>query len=296
MNVLVITGDKRFKEGNPRLELQRGAVDSLTTLFWGRGALFPSIPNKNFDVVTVQDPFWRGLFGVYVAMCIGARLNVQVHTDLSAHSFYRKLLARVVLRKANSVRVVSERIKKQVEEMGVKSRIHVLPVYMDTDVFKSIEQIPHDGKNILWIGRLEREKDPEMAITVFKKNYKEEPSARLIVLGEGSLRRELEKKAQGLPVEFPGWSDTKSYLARADVVISTSPYEGFGASIVEALLAGVPVVSLDVGIAKEAGAIIATPQKLAETVLDVLQRDERGTLKLALPNKGEWVSRWKESL
>ena len=67
MRVLVITGDRRFGPGNPRYDLQRQAVEELTVVYWGRGALLPKLPAGPFDVVTAQDPFWRGFVGWYAA-------------------------------------------------------------------------------------------------------------------------------------------------------------------------------------------------------------------------------------
>ena len=71
-----------------------------------------------------------------------------------------------------------------------------------------------------------------------------------------------------------------------------------GASIVEALAAGVPVVAPDVGVAKEAGAIIASRDRLAEAVIEVLRsvRPVRGELKLSPLSKEEWTVAWKETL
>lgn len=61
------------------------------------------------------------------------------------------------------------------------------------------------------------------------------------------------------------------FLETADVVLCTSLYESWGASIVEALAAGVPVVAPDVGVAKEAGATVVPRAQLAEAVVRVLE-------------------------
>ena len=110
------------------------------------------------------------------------------------------------------------------------------------------------------------------------------------------LKKELHEQAEGLPVDFPGWQDPLPYLAEADVVLCTSRQESWGASIVESLASGVPVVAPDVGVAREAGAIIATPDTYAERVVEVLERGTRGALKMALLSKQEWAKQWEESL
>ena len=64
MKVLIITGDKKFGPGHERYELQRSVVDELAVVYWGRGSYWPKLPKERFDVVTTQDPFWRGPWGV----------------------------------------------------------------------------------------------------------------------------------------------------------------------------------------------------------------------------------------
>jgi glycosyltransferase involved in cell wall biosynthesis len=297
MNVLVITGDARFIKGNPRFDIQASVVEKLTSIFWGKGSIFPKLPKEKIDVVTSQDPFLRGLFAWYVARHLRAKFNVQVHADLSAQSFFRNILAKMVLRHADSVRVVSEKIKKQVETIHIKAPISVLPVYVDLSEFRKIAHKENTQKIILWVGRFETEKDPFLAISVFEEVCKKGISAKLIMLGTGSLEKKLKAQSDPLSVEFPGWQDPKEYLAQADVVLCTSRYESWGASIVEALAAGVPVVAPHVGVAKEAGAIVVPREKIADAVIEVLQSGVRGELQLNLiENPTEWAEAWKKTL
>jgi glycosyltransferase involved in cell wall biosynthesis len=110
------------------------------------------------------------------------------------------------------------------------------------------------------------------------------------------MERELRSSVGELPVEFPGWRDPLPYLQGADVVLSTSRSESWGASIVEALAAGVPVVAPDVGIAREAGAIVAELNGMPEKIVDVLQQGTRGILRLKHSEATEWASRWRNTL
>lgn len=295
MKVLMITGDRRFGPGNERYELQKAAVEELRVVYWGRGSYWPAVPS-GFDVVTVQDPFWRGLFGFVAARRMHARFNVQVHTDLSAHSFVRHILAQIVLRHADSIRVVSEKIKNQVQHIGVRAKISVLPVFIDASRFREIAPQPHASKTVLWFGRFEEEKNPLGAIEVFKNIHSQQSQTKFVMLGTGSLEATVRQQAADLPIEFPGWQDPASFLSTADAVLCTSWHESFGASIIEALSAGVPVVAPDVGVAREAGAVVVPYMGLADAVLDVLQKGTRGQLKLSMPSSGEWTKQWLETL
>lgn len=295
MHVLMITGDKKMVAGYPRFDLQAGVVETLTPLYMGFGSVWPTLPKDHFDVVTTQDPFLRGAFGYIAARRIHARLNVQVHTDLSAQPLWRRLLARIVLSRADSVRVVSEKIKQQVEHMGVTVPVHVLPIYIDVKRFKNLVPQPHGQKTLLWMGRFEDEKDPLLALEVFKTVHTQ-VDAKFVMLGVGSLDQTLRRAAGNLPVTFPGWQDPVDYLVQADVVLSTSKHESYGASIIEALAASVPVVAPDIGIAKEAGAVVVPRDELAKKVIELLQAPVRGALTIPMLSVEEWSGRWKETL
>lgn len=300
----MISGDRHLLEANSpahaRLELQRSQVERLDVFVWpqthSRREMYTAATTNTYDVITAQDPFWRGLLAWRLARRAGAKLNVQVHTDLDAQPFLRRMLARIVLRHADSVRAVSEKIQKQVERMGIRAPVRVLPIFIELEQFRALERKPHDRKTILWLGRFEREKDPVLAISVLEQVHRAGVDARLVMLGAGSMERDMRKRAANLPVEFPGWQDPKPYLQTADVVLSTSLHESWGASIVEALAAGVPVVAPDVGVAREAGAIIVEPNGMPEKIIDVLQQGTPGILHLKLPEAVEWAKQWRATL
>jgi len=300
MRVLIITGDTTFVPGHPRYDLQKQYVDELDVVYWGGGHIWPKVPKKPYDVLSTQDPFWRGLFGLLISRIRKVPLNVQVHADVSGQSVVKKLLARFVLRQAVSVRVVSQKIKEQVQAFGVTAPITILPVFIDAGSFTSVIRKSHTGKKILWVGRMEEEKNPLLALTVFKEVLKEVPDAQLVMLGSGSLSEKVAACAAELPVQEslhrPGWQNPALYMDTADVVLCTSNFESWGASIVEALAAGVPVVAPDVGVAREAGARVVPRERLAKEVIQVLYSNEQGVLKLALPTASQWGKLWRESL
>lgn len=297
MRILSITGERSFGPGNERYELQKQAVDELAVVFWGRRSLWPRLPAGPFDVVTVQDPFWRGLYAWYVAKKFKASFNVQVHTDLSVYRGLRHILMQIILRHADSIRAVSDKIREQIIGAGARAPVRVLPIFVDVEKFKHIVRQPHSEKHILWIGRFEKEKNPIEALAVLKTVRETLSDVHLTMIGDGSLRGEIEEQAKGLSVVFPGWqSDLSSYFANADVVLSTSLHESWGASIIEALAAGIPVVAPDVGIVKEAGAIVIPREKLAQEVGVILRNGRYGELRLKLRTKNEWVSAWRDTL
>jgi glycosyltransferase involved in cell wall biosynthesis len=76
------------------------------------------------------------------------------------------------------------------------------------------------------------------------------PQVRLIILGEGKQRGELESLAQDLgvadDVEMPGFvSNPYQYMAQAGVFVLSSRYEGLPGVLIQALACGCPVISTD---------------------------------------------------
>jgi glycosyltransferase involved in cell wall biosynthesis len=308
MKVLMISGDKKLldpaTEAGKRLALQRAQVEQLDAFVWpqahSRREIIAAARKNHYDVITAQDPFWRGVLAWKIVRRTQSRLNIQIHTDLSAQPILRRLLARFVLHRADTVRVVSQKIADQLTPLHLRARISVLPVYIEVERFKALRRAPRAGsqKTLLWIGRFEEEKDPLLALDILEQVHATESDTKLVMLGAGNLGKRLrdDAKRRALPVEFPGWQDPLTFLADADVVISTSRHESYGASMIEALASGVPVVAPDVGIAREAGAIIASRAGLAEMTLETLRVGVRGVLKLNLLNAEAWAHAWRETL
>lgn len=311
MNVLMISGDTNIlalgSAVHTRLELQRSRVNRLDVFVWPQAhatrEILAAAKRNTYDVVTAQDPFWRGLVAWLAARRSGARFNLQIHADLAAQSRVKRAVARFTLRRADSVRTVSEKLAAQVRALAERARVSVLPIYIDIDRFKRAVPESHAPrlpagrqKTILWIGRFEPEKDPLRAVEVLRGVRAQGVDAKLVMLGAGDLEPALRRTAEGLPVEFPGWRDPLPYLQAADVALSTSRVESWGASIIEALAAGVPVVAPDVGVAREAGAVIAERSRLAEETARILRSGARGALKLSLPGAIEWATLWRQTL
>ncbi len=114
--------------------------------------------------------------------------------------------------------------------------------------------VPDDGRWVLFVGRLQRQKAPERMIAAFAALRATCASARLLVVGDGNLRAEVEAQvaAEGMQhsVHLLG-ALPQSRLAlcyqAADVLLLTSNFEGMPMSVLEALSCGLPVVSTDVG-------------------------------------------------
>jgi glycosyltransferase involved in cell wall biosynthesis len=122
----------------------------------------------------------------------------------------------------------------------------------------------------IFIGRVDRKKNLEVAIEGFAKFSATHHVYRFIIVGKSSfgfeeIRSQAEKSSAKEAIEFMGpLSDEKMFvlLKNATALVHPCPVEGFGLPVVEAMLLGVPVIVADHGAAAEAAgdaALLVSP-------------------------------------
>lgn len=102
---------------------------------------------------------------------------------------------------------------------------------------------------VLGVGRLTRQKNFPLLIEAFAEARKRRP-LRLIILGEGELRPELEAKVRDLgiveDVDLPGFDPNPfRFMRHAAVYVLSSDWEGLPTALIEAMACGTPVVATD---------------------------------------------------
>ena len=103
---------------------------------------------------------------------------------------------------------------------------------------------------ILGVGRLNVQKDFPTLIQAFALVQQQIPASRLMVLGEGEDRPQLEalidRLGLGATVALPGFvSNPYAFMSKAAVFVLSSAYEGLPTVLIEAMAVGTPVVSTD---------------------------------------------------
>ncbi len=143
---------------------------------------------------------------------------------------------------------------------------------------------------VLGVGRLTPQKDFPTLIEAFRRVLDERP-CRLLILGEGFGRAELENQIRALGLEdrvsLPGWADNPwAFMARAALFVLSSRYEGLSNVLVEALTCGCPAVSTDCAGSLEILedpdllAPMGDPESLATAMLGALARPaDKSTLR-----------------
>ena len=111
-----------------------------------------------------------------------------------------------------------------------------------------------EAKVILWVSQLVNWKHPERLIHALPHILARAPETRVIILGDGPTRRDLEALARRLGVDhavrFEGFvprDRLPAYFHAADLFAAFYDYGNIGNSTLEAMLSGLPVVALDNG-------------------------------------------------
>jgi glycosyltransferase involved in cell wall biosynthesis len=163
-----------------------------------------------------------------------------------------RFVERLLARRAARVIAITEALAHfQVERVGIPAkRLVVIPYGLDDLPEPWGENPPDavrpDARVLLAVCRLEPQKGVDVAVRALARAREREPNSELVVLGEGPERPRLEALAQELdvPVHLPGRvPDVAAWLRRAALLVHPVRWEGFGLAVLEAMLAGLPVVA-----------------------------------------------------
>lgn len=175
-----------------------------------------------------------------------------------------KLLQYSGFKIAGKIIAVSQQTAKYYTDMYpfIQKKIYIIPTGINMEVFKPInkesarETMKFNKTEIivLYIGRLEKEKNIQLIIHAFKHFLKSFPQSRLVLAGFGREQKTLSALGVELKIErnisFLGETDHNliHVLAScADVFAFSSLYEGSPIVIKEVLACNLPVVSTPVG-------------------------------------------------
>lgn len=167
--------------------------------------------------------------------------------------WYLKTLGRWTFNQADVVFCYTDVDKHRLRELGVRSRIEVVPNGIDTERFTAegpvSEMIDADGPVVLFVGRLVEGKRPSLAVEAFDSVLDEYPDAELYLCGDGPLRENLVRQIENLgispSVTFLGhvpYEDMPKVYRSGDVLVLPSRAEGVPRTVLEAMASGTRVV------------------------------------------------------
>ncbi len=212
-----------------------------------------------------------GALGRLAAFLAG--VPVRVHTfhghvldGYFSPSLTRLFLAieRALARRTDRIIVVSPRLKAAIlaKGIGCSATVEVVPLGLELERFgrtrppgvhlRAALGIPADVPLLGSVGRLVPVKDHGTLIDALRLLRLVGLPAHLLVAGDGELRPALEQGAASLGlsacIHFLGWrDDLEAIFDAVNVVVCSSQNEGTPVALIEAMAAGVPVLSTDVG-------------------------------------------------
>lgn len=140
-----------------------------------------------------------------------------------------------------------------------------------------------------YAGRLDPVKRIDILLASFQSVLRKHPGTRLLILGDGQLKRDLQKMAEELGIDrsviWAGFRrDMPAMLSAMDAYLQPSANEGLSLSILEAMAAHRPVVATRVGAAEEVlvhrktGLLVETGSidQLIESMLFLMENPEAG--------------------
>lgn len=256
-------GDVFFRM--PSLPLPTRTPYRLTVPVVGRRSVRSVI--RRLHLVHVHSPFVTGWMGLRYARRYGMPVVYTYHTQLEAYSHYvpfdptatrfaTETLTRTFGNSVDAVVVPTRAMLNRLRDLGVTSRIAVVPSGIDVRHFSSgrrdqrLRERLGDGVVALFVGRLAKEKNLDVVLHALARTQRRGLS--LAIAGDGPAREELEAVASSLGVADRvrflgsiGRDALPDLYASADAFIFPSVTETQGLVLAEALAAGLPVVAAD---------------------------------------------------
>ena len=270
------------------------------------------IDTHHIDIVSAHDPFEYGWAAARAVKGTNAKLHIQVHTDYLSPWFTRNRIFRSpnvrmpflngiririahnVLTNADGIRTVSKRVKDSMLARygNAIPEPSVVPDCGPVEIPPKTELPPRPFTfTLVTVNRLKPEKRIPDLLAVLKRLKDVYPMIGLVIIGEGPERKRLERLTTkwGLSehVLFLGWrADAWGLVQDAQAYIQASAYEGYGLSLIKAALAGIPIITSDVGVVGEVfigyehvfAAPVGDPTNLAALTAQLIEDPHARTL------------------
>jgi len=223
-----------------------------------------------YQVMTVHDypPFRHSKAAKLINQHLGVPYIIEIHHIVGYPKkadfkewllkIYSEIFLKSVTKPAKAIRVVNKnQVPKFLEIAGIpKEKVVYLPsFYLDKTVF--YPQNVEKKYDLLFVGRLEKNKGLDLLLEIFSLYKKENLNFKAAIVGEGSMRKGCELRIANNyeytnNVEFLGWLPDSQSLAKvynqSKILLITSYNEGGPRVGLEAMACGLPVISTKVGV------------------------------------------------
>ena len=234
------------------------------------------IRNLNLDLIHTQTEFSVGILGRIMAKLFDIPVVHTYHTMYEDYTHYitkgkmdsfasglAKKLSKIYCKNCDRIIAPTEKTKNALLSYGLKREIDIVPTGINIKQFLNCDSSKIDKNDlkqelgiepnapvVLYIGRLAREKSIDVVINQMVSLLDEIPKAKLLIVGDGPERDNLEKLSNKLNINesvvFAGekpWSEIQKYYRLGDVFVSASTTETQGLTYIEAMASKLPIVA-----------------------------------------------------
>jgi len=284
------------QQGTPVANLSREGERPGPRSMW---RLLTALRRERIDIVHTH-LVYAGIMGKVAAKMVGLPVVVTRHytTDPREHTVLFRLEDILTTRLADRVVALTGIMRDILVAQGLaeRGRICVHHNAIDLTAYGSVQHLrgprSDPGEFLIGtVGRLERQKAQEVFLATMRLVHEARPSARGVIIGEGSRRPELEEMCRRLGldgvVRFVGTvpsGEVRSWLGRLDVFSLSSDWEGLPMVLIEAKACGCPIVATAVGGVPEVvrdgidGTLVPprNPRAMADAIISLLDHPEVG--------------------
>ncbi len=265
LRLIVISSGKYFKkDSSENIDFFQIKSSKLNFIgFISKSLWIVKRNNLKVKVVVCGDPWESFLLGKIFCKSFQNRpkIQVQVHADISDKNWEGSKLKHLIRLKlqnyaiiqADNVRTVSEDIAKYIRLMNPSQMVVVTPIPINLSFRKQRSVLEHrEMIKIGFFGRLHRDRGTEIFLELIKKLNSYRQDFSIVVAGCGPEEFRFKSELHSLlgfnRVEFLGFLEQPELwksLTSLDIYFSLAPSESYGLGLREAVIAGVPVISLE---------------------------------------------------
>jgi len=271
-NVIVITSNKTPNE--KKMLINHEVVDGIEVFRVPFNRIFrynisfevlKKILNLKYDIIHVHGFGFLSDLIPSVKLFMGKKIFISTHGGIfhtRYASFFKNLYFDTILRFdllfADKIIAHSLKDKKLFLKISNPNRISLVNYGINWERLSKIKR-KNDGKTLIYVGRLAKNKRLDRILHVLYHLKKKIPDIKLLLIGsDWGEKEKLIRLAKELDVlgnmEFVGsvpHEKVEKCLSKSDIFLLSSSYEGFGISVLEAMASGLPVVVNNIPSMKE---------------------------------------------
>lgn len=198
------------------------------------------------------------ILGLIVSKLTGVKILSTPHGFENVKDFKLQMFIRLgclALRFYDHIAPLSEGLMEDMDRMGltgkkiqlIRNGVDLYEVASEKDKYVALSGEDTE-KRIGYVGQMAHRKNVGDLIKAFDLLFRDHRNVRLTLVGDGPMRKELERIARGLPsasrIEFTGYrGDRLRIMGRFDIFSMTSALEGIPRCMMEAMALGIPVAA-----------------------------------------------------